>query len=90
MRTIALVILAGVTAAAQSGPARKDIPTIAKDAKDAVVSIIMSDEAGHPIAQGSGFVASKDGRIITNYHVIRSGSSALVKLPNGPSSSSMD
>jgi hypothetical protein len=43
----------------------------------------MSDKDGHPIAQGSGFLISRDGRIVTNYHVIKTGSSAFVKLPNG-------
>jgi hypothetical protein len=43
----------------------------------------MSDKDGRPIAQGSGFVVSRDGRIVTNYHVIKSGSSAIVKLPDG-------
>jgi hypothetical protein len=43
----------------------------------------MSDKDGHPIAQGSGFLISKDGRVVTNYHVIKSGSSAVVKLPDG-------
>jgi S1-C subfamily serine protease len=56
---------------------------MAKAANGAVVSIIMSDKDGHPIAQGSGFVVSKDGRIVTNYHVIKSGTSAVVKLPDG-------
>jgi hypothetical protein len=45
----------------------------------------MSDKDGHPIAQGSGFLLSSDGRIVTNYHVIKSGSSATVKLPDGAS-----
>jgi hypothetical protein len=62
---------------------RKDIPAIAKAANGAVVSIIMSDEDGHPVAQGSGFLVSRDGRIVTNYHVIANGSSAVVKLPGG-------
>jgi len=68
---------------AQSAPPRKDIPSIAKAANGAVVSIIMSDKDGRPVAQGSGFFVSKDGRIVTNYHVIQSGSSAIVKLPDG-------
>jgi S1-C subfamily serine protease len=63
--------------------ARKDIATIAKETKGAVVSIVMADKGGQPIAQGSGFVVSRDGRIVTNYHVIKSGSSAVVKLPDG-------
>jgi hypothetical protein len=68
---------------AQSALPRKGIPAIAKSANGAVVSIIMSDKDGHPIAQGSGFIVSSDGRIVTNYHVIQSGSSAVVKLPDG-------
>src|SRR5207253_8032870 len=38
-----------------------------------------------PIAQGSGFFVSKDGLIVTNYHVIEEGSSAVVRLPDGAS-----
>ena len=49
----------------------------------AVVSIVMSDKNGQPVAQGSGFLVSKDGLIVTNYHVIAEGSSAIVKLPDG-------
>jgi hypothetical protein len=68
---------------AQLAPPRKDIPAIAKAANGAIVSIVMSDKDSKPIAQGSGFVVSKDGLIVTNYHVIESGSSAIVKLPDG-------
>ncbi len=38
-----LIGLASVEAAAQSAPLRKDIPSIAKAANGAVVSIVMSD-----------------------------------------------
>jgi hypothetical protein len=69
--------------AAQSAPPRKDIPAIAKAANGAIVSIVMSDKDGSPIAQGSGFLVSKDGIIVTNYHVISEGSSAIVKFPDG-------
>jgi S1-C subfamily serine protease len=62
---------------------KRDIPTIARDAQGAIVSVVMSDKHGQAIAQGSGFVVSKDGLILTNYHVISEGSSAVVKLPDG-------
>ena len=62
---------------------RKDVATIAKDAKGAVVSIVMADKGGQPIAQGSGFIATRDGRVVTNYHVVKNGTSALIKLPDG-------
>ena len=83
MRILVLIVLVAGVVAAQSAPSRKDIPAIAKAANGAVVSIIMSDKDGQPIAQGSGFIVSMDGRIITNYHVIKTGSSAVVKLPDG-------
>jgi len=80
--TFALLFFASI-AAAQSVQPRKNIPAIAKSANGAVVSIVMSDEDGKPIAQGSGFLVSKDGLIVTNYHVIAEGTSAVVKLPDG-------
>jgi hypothetical protein len=77
-----ILLLAGVVAA-QSAPPRKDIPAIAKAANGAIVSIVMSDKDGHAIAQGSGFLVSSNGVILTNYHVIAEGSSAVVKFPDG-------
>jgi S1-C subfamily serine protease len=56
-------------AAAQS-PARKDIPTIAREASPAVVRIVIRDRTGQELGSGSGFVVSSDGRIVTNYHVL--------------------
>ncbi len=69
--------------ASQSAPPRKDIPAIAKAANGVIVTIITSDKDGKPIAQGTGFLVREDGRIVTNYHVIRNASSAIVKLPDG-------
>ncbi|MFZ3279369.1 MAG: trypsin-like peptidase domain-containing protein [Candidatus Sulfotelmatobacter sp.] len=62
-----------------------DIPAISREANGAVVSIVMSDKDGHPIVQGSGFLISKDGHVVTNYHVISEGSSAVIRLPGGVS-----
>jgi len=82
-RLLFLICLVAGVAAAQTAPPRKDIPAIAKAANGVIVSIITSNTDGHPVAQGSGFLVSKDGRIVTNYHVIRDASSAVVKLPDG-------
>jgi Trypsin-like peptidase domain len=82
-RLLFLVCLVAGVVAAQSAPPRKDIPAIAKAANGAIVSIITSDKGGHPVAQGTGFLVSTDGRIVTNYHVIKGASSAIVKLPDG-------
>jgi hypothetical protein len=61
----------------------KGIPAIAKAANGSIVSIVMSDKEGRAVSQGSGFFVSKEGLIVTNYHVISEGSSAVAKLPNG-------
>ncbi len=65
------------------GRNRKDIPSIAKAANGSIVSIVMSDKDGKPLGQGSRFFVSKDGLIVTNYHVIAEGVSGVAKLPDG-------
>src|SRR6266566_4857899 len=35
-----------------------------------------------PISQGTGFLVSADGVIVTNYHVIETGNVAVVKFPD--------
>ena len=83
LAALLLIVLTVVHAAAQSVPPRKDIPSIAKTANGSIVSIVMSDVNGKPIAQGTGFVVTKEGLIVTNYHVVAEGSSAVAKLPDG-------
>jgi len=83
MKTLSLILLVASLLAAQSAQPRREIPVIAKAADGVIVSIVMSDKDGHPVAQGSGFLVSRDGRIVTNYHVIKDGGSAVVKLPDG-------
>jgi S1-C subfamily serine protease len=88
MKYIAVVSLLVATMSAQNAPntdkgRRLDIPAISREANGAVVSIIMSDNKGQPIAQGSGFVVTRNGLVVTNYHVIKNGTSAVIKLPDG-------
>ena len=83
MKLLSLLIIFPVVVAAQSATPRRGIPAIAKAANGSIVSIVMSDKEGKPISQGSGFFVSKDGLIVTNYHVIAEGNSAVAKLPNG-------
>src|ERR1035438_1730789 len=83
-----ICLLLAAAMSAQNAPSTNqgrhlDIPAISREANGAIVSIIMSDKDGRPIAQGSGFLISKDGHVVTNYHVIRNGSSAVIKLPSG-------
>jgi len=82
-KVVLLCALLARIIAAQTAPPQKDIPAIAKDANGAIVSIVMSDKGGKPVTQGSGFFVSKEGLVVTNYHVISEGISAIVKLPDG-------
>jgi Trypsin-like peptidase domain len=59
------------------------VSEVVKGTVDAVVLIVVSDDAGKPLAEGSGFIASSDGKIVTNHHVIAGAHSAIVKLNNG-------
>jgi Trypsin-like peptidase domain len=60
---------------------RFDIPSISQKAAGAVVLITMYKDK-QPIAQGSGFIVGADGEVVTNYHVIKNGTSAVVKFPD--------
>jgi S1-C subfamily serine protease len=68
---------------APTSNAKEDIPTLTRKALPAVVLVIASDKAGKEIRQGSGFIVSDDGKVVTNYHVIEGTTSAVIKLPNG-------
>lgn len=76
-----LTVFVSVEADAQSSPPRKDIPAIVKAANGAIVTIFV--KAGDTRIEGTGFIVSPDGAIVTNYHVIRTGNVAVVKFPDG-------
>ncbi|WP_407313218.1 cell wall-binding repeat-containing protein [Desulfosporosinus sp. SB140] len=50
-----------------------------------VVYINVYNSSGKVYASGSGFVVDSNGKIVTNYHVIKGAQSAKVYLPNGTS-----
>ncbi|NLG25856.1 MAG: PDZ domain-containing protein [Clostridiales bacterium] len=65
---------------------------VARDTVNSVVGIITNDQTWDPrsrstsstmVAQGSGVVIREGGYILTNYHVIESGSSFQVLMPGG-------
>jgi S1-C subfamily serine protease len=72
-------------AVAQEGDSKKDIPSLAREAIRSVVTVETRDELGKPLGQGSGFVVSSDGKIITNYHVIQGATFAEVRFHDGAS-----
>lgn len=68
---------------AQAQQPQRNVSQVVKSTVDSVVLIVVSDGTGKPVAEGSGFIASSDGKIVTNHHVIAGARSAVVKLNNG-------
>jgi hypothetical protein len=80
------LILSAVSSSVASDPGQQDqlsVSEVVKVSVGSVVLIVVSDEGGKPTAEGSGFVVSPDGKIVTNHHVIAGAHSAVVKLDNG-------
>lgn len=59
------------------------IPQIVQKCGDSIVLVKSVDKDGQEIGIGSGFVVTKEGSIITNYHVIESAYNVSVEFPNG-------
>ncbi len=79
-----LVALFALSAASQNPEQlKKDIPALTRESVKAVVLVVASDKAGKEIRQGSGFVVTNDGKVVTNYHVIVGSASVVIKFPNG-------
>lgn len=77
-----LILPVASIAVAQTSSPKKDIPTIARAAKSAILTIVMAS-GDKPISRGTGFVVRSDGTVITNYHVIATGNAAVVKFADG-------
>jgi len=76
-----LIVFLVARAAAQEH--QLTVSDVVKASINSVVLIVVSDESGRPSAEGSGFIASPDGKIVTNHHVIAGAHSAIAKLNNG-------
>src|SRR5262249_31031347 len=75
---LALFIPAAVFAQNQK---LKSPSEIAREQSKAVVIIEALDERGSVTGQGSGFIVTSQGAVVTNLHVVQGASSLRVKLP---------
>ena len=86
LRAIALLILVSAfqhPAGPFAQQTQHSVSEVVKATVDSVVLIVISDANGKTVSEGSGFIASADGKIVTNHHVIAGANSALVRLNSG-------
>ena len=81
--SLALAATASGQAHTQAGDKPLTVSDLVSRSSGAVVQIVTSDATGKELALGSGFLISPDGKIVTNYHVIKGAHSAVVKLSDG-------
>ena len=85
--------LAEVTTVSVTGSKKLTFPEIYDANVNSCVSINVSSSVGYNFfgqavqsaSSGSGFIVTKDGYIVTNYHVISGGESVTVTLNDGSS-----
>src|SRR5215475_13256806 len=82
IRTILLALSIPASIFAQS-QGLKSPSEIAREQSKAVVIIEALDERGSVTGQGSGFIVTPRGAVVTNLHVVQGASSLRVKLPGG-------
>ncbi len=67
----------------QAQPNQRTVADVGKTSLDSVVLITTNDNLGRSLKEGSGFIISSEGRIVTNHHVIEGAASVTIKLSNG-------
>jgi serine protease Do len=77
-----LTLLITITAFAQDA-SMKSPSQISREQSKGVVIIEALDDRGSVIGQGSGFIVTPQGAIVTNLHVLQGAASLRVKLPAG-------
>ncbi|MBO0727245.1 MAG: trypsin-like peptidase domain-containing protein [Blastocatellia bacterium] len=82
IRTILLALLIHASVFAQN-QGLKSPSEIAREQSKAVVIIEALDERGSVTGQGSGFIVTPQGAVVTNLHVVQGAASLRVKLPGG-------
>lgn len=70
-------------AAPASTSSATTVAEVVRRSRDAVVQMVVLDANGKELGLGSGFLISDDGKIVTNYHVIKGAHTAIAKLANG-------
>lgn len=80
---VSLWALAVMPVMAQTSAQEKTPAAIAREQSQAVVIIEAIDDRGNVIGQGSGFIVTPNGAIVSNLHVVQGAGMLRVKLPSG-------
>lgn len=83
MRFSIIIILALTVSAIAQNRSVKSPGEIAREQSSGVVIVEALDERGSIIGQGSGFLVTPNGAIVSNLHVVQGSAMVRVKLPNG-------
>lgn len=70
-------------ATATSAKAENELSALAERTSPSVVLLTVEGPNGNELGKGTGFVVSKDGRVVTNHHVIDEASGIVATLSNG-------
>jgi S1-C subfamily serine protease len=81
--TVLFSIVLATSAFAQNNETKRSPSEIAREQSKAVVVLEGLDDRGSVVGQGSGFMVTPNGAIVTNLHVVRGASVIRVKLPSG-------
>jgi S1-C subfamily serine protease len=74
---------APVASAATQQPARLSSGEISAKFSRAVVVLENYNDRGQKVSQGSGFIYAPEGKVLTNYHVIRGATRMIARLRDG-------
>jgi S1-C subfamily serine protease len=61
----------------------QELMDLAGKVRPSVMFIQTADDAGHPVATGTGFIVSDDGKLVTNQHVVKTGTRLTARAPGG-------
>src|SRR5689334_24055744 len=80
---VSLLFFFFAAAAAQNANPNKSPSAIARQQSQAVVIVESLDDRGNVIGQGSGFIVTPNGAVVSNLHVVQGAAMVRVKLPSG-------
>lgn len=80
---IIIIIIIGQLAGGVALAQNKTPKEIAREISRAVVIIEALDDRGSVTGQGSGFIVTSNGAVVSNLHVVQGAAMVRIKLPNG-------